>query len=432
MTISNSEHILVLEENKTGNDFIIGDVHGNDKCFDSVLAAIAYDARTKILPNPDRLFIVGDLTDRGNDSIRVIRRIKKNNANPANPQIYVTCGNHEAMSLQTINNIDLMLANENMAGLLQIAARLKATRKSMDKNAYTAQKDVLREQLKKTVLEDIEVANHCKKNNGGEWLVNLYIAELMKKRITYTNGRIVYTDKSKIKMIQDFFSSMPYITHVKAKNSVGGPFNIVHADMPISDEELQRRISNGSGLNEQEVTHAIWAREKKVDGNVTQAIPDVGRGPDSIITYCGHSIVKDASQVIRRATNTVDIDMGTYSTDVALLVNHTKQTAMLVTTETSRNNVPAELNKLPDIVMHHLLANVLFYQRRKLFAATDNARISSQGKLQFSEDNPVFIQEKNHHGFDKFNLMLFKIPVHDERRRFRLELLGISTGRLFK
>ena len=60
--------ILVLDENTTGNDIVIGDVHGEI----TLLANLAKDLGTN-----DRLIIVGDLADRGEDSLAIFEFIKK-------------------------------------------------------------------------------------------------------------------------------------------------------------------------------------------------------------------------------------------------------------------------------------------------------------------------------------------------------------------
>jgi serine/threonine protein phosphatase 1 len=71
-----------IEQNRKGRDFVVGDIHG---CYDEVWAsmkAVGFDRRA------DRLFPVGDLTDRGRDSHRVERFVDLE-------CVYPILGNHD-------------------------------------------------------------------------------------------------------------------------------------------------------------------------------------------------------------------------------------------------------------------------------------------------------------------------------------------------
>lgn len=74
-----------FEKNKEGRDFVIGDIHG---CFDAVRAILG---DVKFDESKDRLFSVGDLVDRGPDSIEAIDWIAK-------PWFHAVRGNHEQMA----------------------------------------------------------------------------------------------------------------------------------------------------------------------------------------------------------------------------------------------------------------------------------------------------------------------------------------------
>lgn len=78
--------IRKLPSNPHGNDYVVGDVHG---CFDlllRVLEAVNFDT------GKDRLFAVGDLIDRGPQSLACLLL-------SASPWFYSVQGNHEAMLL---------------------------------------------------------------------------------------------------------------------------------------------------------------------------------------------------------------------------------------------------------------------------------------------------------------------------------------------
>lgn len=68
--------------NQTGRDFVVGDLHGCVDALRYLLVEIAFDAAR------DRLFSVGDLVDRGTDSLAAINLVDK-------PWFFPVLGNHE-------------------------------------------------------------------------------------------------------------------------------------------------------------------------------------------------------------------------------------------------------------------------------------------------------------------------------------------------
>ncbi|WP_434705571.1 metallophosphoesterase [Pseudomonas sp. Z1-12] len=76
--------------NKKGRDFVVGDVHGHFKLLTAALNKL--DFNTEL----DRIFSVGDLIDRGPDSIDVLNWLKK-------PWFHAVRGNHEQMLIDCIS-----------------------------------------------------------------------------------------------------------------------------------------------------------------------------------------------------------------------------------------------------------------------------------------------------------------------------------------
>lgn len=72
--------------NKNGRDFVVGDLHGSAKQLDDALQAVQFDTQH------DRLFVVGDVINRGPDSFNCLCLLEK-------PWFYMVPGNHEAMLL---------------------------------------------------------------------------------------------------------------------------------------------------------------------------------------------------------------------------------------------------------------------------------------------------------------------------------------------
>ena len=73
-----------LPANTVGRDFIVGDLHG---CLDLLQAELT---RIDFSPAADRLFSVGDLADRGPDSMGCLRLLRE-------PWFFAVRGNHEDM-----------------------------------------------------------------------------------------------------------------------------------------------------------------------------------------------------------------------------------------------------------------------------------------------------------------------------------------------
>lgn len=79
-------YVIRLSENKRGRDFIVGDLHGAHDTLAAALARVQFNAAT------DRLFMTGDLIDRGARSLDSLQLL-------AQPWVYSIRGNHEQMFL---------------------------------------------------------------------------------------------------------------------------------------------------------------------------------------------------------------------------------------------------------------------------------------------------------------------------------------------
>lgn len=73
-----------LPENVSGRDFVVGDLHGCFELLCSVLTFVDFD------PEKDRLISVGDLVDRGPDSLKCLQLLDE-------PWFHCVKGNHEQL-----------------------------------------------------------------------------------------------------------------------------------------------------------------------------------------------------------------------------------------------------------------------------------------------------------------------------------------------
>ena len=78
--------IRQLPANRLGKDYVVGDLHGCFNLLERLLEAVSFDVTC------DRLFSVGDLIDRGPDSLRCLKLLKE-------PWFFAAQGNHELMML---------------------------------------------------------------------------------------------------------------------------------------------------------------------------------------------------------------------------------------------------------------------------------------------------------------------------------------------
>lgn len=81
-----------MPANTAGRDFIVGDLHGCLDLLQTQLARVGFD------PTTDRLFSVGDLADRGPDSMGCLRLLRE-------PWFFAVRGNHEELLIDYCNQL---------------------------------------------------------------------------------------------------------------------------------------------------------------------------------------------------------------------------------------------------------------------------------------------------------------------------------------
>jgi len=84
--LSRVRRCISLPGNEAGRDFVVGDLHGHRSLLERQLEALGFE------PQRDRLFSVGDLIDRGPESLATLALIEQ-------PWFHAVLGNHELMLL---------------------------------------------------------------------------------------------------------------------------------------------------------------------------------------------------------------------------------------------------------------------------------------------------------------------------------------------
>lgn len=104
--------LKTFQPNLIGKDYIVGDLHGSFEIFLSLLEGIKFDTEK------DRMFSVGDLVDRGPQSLECLRLLRE-------PWFFATLSNHEDMMGESFSDEDAAhnwLRNGGMWGLSALAA----------------------------------------------------------------------------------------------------------------------------------------------------------------------------------------------------------------------------------------------------------------------------------------------------------------------
>ena len=95
--------------------YAVGDIHGRADLFAALIDAVeADDARRQTMtPTRTTIILLGDLIDRGPDSIAVLRMAREWQARR---HVRILCGNHEEMLLGALESVELMRAFLRLGG----------------------------------------------------------------------------------------------------------------------------------------------------------------------------------------------------------------------------------------------------------------------------------------------------------------------------
>jgi len=209
--------------NRKGRDFICGDLHG---CFDLLEDKLA---EVHFNPQHDRLFTVGDVIDRGIDSVKALQYFEKN-------WFHCVRGNHEQMLLDWIME---------------------------DKSTF--RNDAFRFHI----------------HNGGIWIAD-YLGVHIQQLADDININAPITQKyPALHHWADAIKKLPYAIEIKSNQKKTG---IVHAEIPdtVKWPSLEAELSKTS------VLYSILYSRKYLKSNSKKRYHI--QGVDEI--YCGHSIVE--------------------------------------------------------------------------------------------------------------------------------------------
>ena len=99
-------HVASLPANRQRRDLIVGDLHGHRATLEAALEALDFD------PAGDRVLSVGDLVDRGPDSIGCLRLLRE-------PWFHPVKGNHEDLLSGSVRELDSKIGTDPRFALHQ-------------------------------------------------------------------------------------------------------------------------------------------------------------------------------------------------------------------------------------------------------------------------------------------------------------------------
>lgn len=259
--------INTLPANTQGTDYILGDLHGCFQLLQDLLHKVNFD------PTQDRLFSVGDLVDRGPDSLACLQLLKE-------PWFYAVLGNHELMLADFFAEYDLT-----------------ANTPYDDLNCWFNTGDL-------GALNKQSVVNkRLFLNNGGDWIGSYY--DLERQRMT------MEFDAALARVYE-----LPHILVVAEGKA---RFQIVHAELvnktsaffqaACRDEDIDRWLQ-GEAIPEQTMQRMLWGRTLFGSSKASKLAP-VQKGLSR--TYCGHTIDPSVRQVLSHLC----LDTGAYMTQSA-------------------------------------------------------------------------------------------------------------------
>ena len=329
-----SNHILVVPNSEsTGKTYVIGDVHGEIEAFNEVLS--------ELKPH-DTLIVAGDLIDRGGvmdaeagfvpASKQIMDTILRHANAPAGtmPKIYAIKGNHELDFLNILKAIDLLKIPENCNAGFRIKVGMV-------------------------------LANFFR--NGGAWIFNRpdnspeknsrFLAfqayGLQPSHSPEDKDRLILLMESflsspdpfaellpEINTYREYIASLPYVIKVDGEKSV----LVAHADLPFSDDEINRRVAEDKGFSHEEIKHITGARVREF-GQPGE------RDHTSRLVIVGHNIIDEPDSSsstpalpVRSDTNHINLDSGAYFTKGFLRFNVTDDQIDIVGTNISEENQP--------------------------------------------------------------------------------------------
>lgn len=263
-TLSTAD-IITLPVNTQGTDYVMGDLHGCYSLLQAALDTVNFD------PARDRLFSVGDLVDRGPDSLKCLQLLKQ-------PWFYAVLGNHERMLMDFFVDYDPT-----------------ASVPSHELDYWFDPKKIVK--LKAETLE----RQFTFLENGGKWIAQYYDFERRRMTAEFDHALVDVATLPRIMVVGEGEER----------------FQVVHAELVAAktraaitiwqDQDIDR-WRNGELIPDDTLDRMLWGRTLfgMGDGPAREATVCTGLST----TYCGHTI----GSTVRKTLSHVCLDTGAFLT----------------------------------------------------------------------------------------------------------------------
>lgn len=382
-TNPDAKDIVVMHANAVGHDFVIGDIHGAKGALDAALQKLGPD---------DRLFIVGDLMDRGEDSMGVMQTVMNDR------RIHVVRGNHEESFLQALKVINSLLNDkpETLNDIESFYNFLIFLNNGGDAWIFKPEKTV-------------SILSIPKRQKGEESLdykkrIRALFLEKLKKQ------ELEFQPIEALEAMRVYIDALPYIRVVgdianraTASSTQTKPFLVCHASMPMDDKKLIDKIERGDyTLNPNDKAYITWARPPRKEPREEDiTIKDVGRTLNSTLCFFGHTPIVYPSQSGNPVTNDngLNLDFAAFLYGMLPMVDVTA--GIVIPCETENTTVPT-VNNLID---YSILENGI--------RAIENHIRKDRGLPQQAVNQPIELQQKRYCN-DKTNQVNVSIGEYAE------------------
>ena len=291
---------------KSGKHYVMGDIHG---MYGSYMEAM------KHIGKDDHLYIIGDVIDRGENGIQILKDIINRKKNPqTNPKITFLLGNHEIQFLTTLEIMKKYDLDQKDIGLIMHFVCLHDEISSLERDAASQKDEAIKDKYNKKIEE-------AKKNYKYEKYKKIYdeytktgITEgeirYMKLWIMINGGRKTldgyYQDLSEAEQqeMHDFLLKGTYMAvPVKAK---GKDYLLVHS-MPPRTMELIEKLKTGQPLRlgdvEDDDKKLLTSKREENGYSTYERAKSKG-----FVTICGHTPIEYGTILKNREKGYIRID----------------------------------------------------------------------------------------------------------------------------
>lgn len=311
-------HYLILDStNSAEKIYITGDVHGSIDAFEAVLNHT----------EDGTLVIVGDLIDRGLNARgepgtpEVLNRIIAHNQRAdARHKIYAVRGNHEEQFLRVVRAFEHGVAPETHEAFIH-------------GGGGWIFKDMYNPGRNESLVNSYDLSQSMPGRKG--YLTPIY--DHLGACLTHSDPRSFLVPQ--ISTYQSYIESLPYVIKIDHETH---PALVVHADMLLTDDELNRRIRENRPLGESEIIHMLSVKPENFSFTRAGCKTPVYHGHNIIDGDVPRKSARGLVTAVRKETNHINLDGQAYRTGGFIVTNHTDGSAQAV----GRSMKPSDQNYL--------------------------------------------------------------------------------------